>query len=692
MIGNPWQKIRRGLRCPPRVLARRLTSEWHRAADRMFAWRRVATDVDGFLRSMGDSTLEASWERLASRSYIGHRQAERASLERWCEGEVERILAAAENGVERWVDLLGSGQVRLGRPIDWHRDYKTGLTWPLGLASDLDYTNPERPSDVKFPWELSRLQWLIPVGQAYLLTHDDRYAANARELLEEWIEANPYMYGVNWACTMEVALRIVSWTWLFHVFQASPAWSDPGFRGRFLSSLHDHACFTEHYLEYSDVNGNHCTADAAGLVFAGLFFGRGPNAQRWLHRGWRLLCEEIRRQVSEDGVDFEASVAYHRLVLELFLLPAWYRERLDMPTPPAYRDRIIQMARFVQAYSRPDGSVPYGGDADDGRMLPLGGQPLNDHRYLIGLVGAGWCVTDLQAGFSGSFSEVYWHLGSTVCDRLEKARHKAPRAISTAFPQGGFRVMRNERDHVFVDCGPVGFAGRGGHGHNDCLSFEAVLNGQPLVIDCGSYVYTASLRERNAFRSTAYHNTPQVDSAEINRFPANGSPWQLQADASPRVLQWRPGPHRDLFRGTHTGYLRLPSRICPVRTVVLDHRVHGLLIEDCFQPQNPNCSEVQIEVPLHLAPDVRVHVLGNEVILEATNTERFRLVWDGQGPWQLDIGQGRASPSYGRVLPIVRLAWRYRGPACTRLQVALGPEHAFDEGDGWIQEALRECG
>ncbi len=35
--------------------------------------------------------------------------------------------------------------------------------------------------------------------------------------------------------------------------------------------------------------------------------------------------------------------------------------------------------------------------------------------------------------------------------------------------------MRNNVDHVFIDCGPLGLAGRGGHGHNDCLAFEAVL-------------------------------------------------------------------------------------------------------------------------------------------------------------------------------------------------------------------------
>ncbi|WP_373565591.1 heparinase II/III family protein, partial [Staphylococcus aureus] len=89
----------------------------------------------------------------------------------------------AENALAHRVDLLGSGPKELGTQIEWHTDFKTGLSWPPRYFSDIDYNNLGRPSDVKVPWELSRLQWLIPVGQAFLLTRDDRYAAEVRDVL-----------------------------------------------------------------------------------------------------------------------------------------------------------------------------------------------------------------------------------------------------------------------------------------------------------------------------------------------------------------------------------------------------------------------------------------------------------------------------------------------------------------------------
>jgi uncharacterized heparinase superfamily protein len=80
---------------------------------------------------------------------------------------------------------------------------------------------------------------------------------------------------------------------------------------------------------------------------------------------------------------------------------------------------------------------------------------------------------------------------------------------------------RNSVDHVSMTAGPLGPRRAWRHGHNDFLAFEACSNGELLIVDCGSYLYTASLRTRNAFRSDCRsHNTPRVDDEEINRFIA----------------------------------------------------------------------------------------------------------------------------------------------------------------------------
>jgi hypothetical protein len=426
---------------------------------------------------------------------------------------------------------------------------------------------------------------------------------------------------------------------------------------------------TERYLEYSDVNGNHCTADAAGLVVAGLFFGRGRNAVRWLNSGWELLCQELPRQVLPDGADFEGSLAYHRLVLELFLLPALYRQKCGLAVPAAYQERLIAMARFTRAYCRDDGTIPLIGDADDARALPLGSQAINDHRYLLGLVGSAWNVVDLTESFSGSRSEILWLLGPEAAAALpDRSVRPAGSRASQAFPDSGYYVLANDADHVFIDCASVGLAGRGGHGHNDCLSFEAVLDGCHLVTDCGSFVYTASASERNTFRSTAYHNTARVDGEEINRFNGPHDLWTLRYDARPHVRGWHADSSCTRFHGAHLGFQRLPHRVTPVRTFRLDHARHMLELEDAFEGEGIH----QVQIPLHLAPGVDIVDRQPGKLTLRCSGRKFCLEWNEAAGWELKVMRGRCSPSYGVLVSITCLQWSRSGELAA-FRLRMGP-------------------
>ncbi len=666
-----WSLLKRAAAKPPKVVLCRVCDEIRIEADRFFApimSRRLT--IARLVNRLGVGSFEELWDELGKRPFPAHtKMVDGDHFEAVCPADRVKILDKAARAERHQVDILGSGHLELGEDIDWHKDYKSGFSWPPAYIRSIDYNNPERPSDVKFPWELSRLQWLMPAGQAYLLTGEERYAETVRDVLSSWIDANPYAYSVNWACTMEVALRIISWTWFFHVFHQSAAWRDCAFRAKFLTSLYLHGLFTERHLERSDINGNHYAADAAGLFFAGLFFGNGVEPAHWQKLGWQILCDELPRQVHNDGVDFEASVPYHRLVLELFFLPALFRRVHGEEVPSWYRDRLLAMAKFTAAYSRLDGTVPLWGDADDARVLPFGGQSINDHRYLLGWLGSVWDVEELTDRFFGPLREVYWLLGPEVADSLGQRNAPSKESSrSVAFPDGGFYVMRNDQDHLFIDCGPVGLAGRGGHGHNDCLSLEARLAGCNLLSDCGAYLYTASYVNRNKFRSTASHNTPQIDQEEMNRFIRPDYLWNLHYDALPEVRCFDADPEMDLFVGTHAGYQRLDQPVAPVRTVALLHRHHLLAVLDTFE----GIGEHLVEIPFHLAPGVQATRGAENVLHLHVAGKSFDMVWDADG-WQVEEEEGLVSPSYGVALPIRRIVFRRHG-SLMPLLVCIAPE------------------
>ena len=657
LTNDLFGKVRRGIRKPPKVILKRLGFEISEYAERYLAPKRARRlTLDSLLKKTDHQNLYQLWNYLSKRPYFSiTNQTDALLFETYCPGEANLIFARAKLAMEHRVDLLGSGLIDLGRSINWHKDYKSQYDWPMDYMRDINYNNPERPSDVKFPWEVSRLQWLIPVGQAYLLSQDERYAELVKDILLDWIKHNPYACGINWACTMEVALRILTWTWFFHVFKAIQVWQNQVFQEQFLTMLYLHADFTERHLEYSDINGNHYTADAAGLVFAGLFFGESDAPLRWQDKGWVILRDELPKQVFSDGVDFEASVPYHRLVLELFFLPACYRKAQNLHVPIEYNDSLCRMAQFSASYAQPGGTVPLWGDADDARALPFGNQHINDHRYLPAYIGYLLENKSLMTPPAGSFGEHFWMYGASAVSQIQQEQ-KDTQITSCMFPQGGFYIMRNSHDHVFIVCGPLGLGGRGGHGHNDCLSFEAVLDEVKLISDCGAYVYTASYKERNLFRSTDYHNTPCIDDEEINRFIRWDYLWTLHNDAKPIVEVWQPGFDFDYFCGVHTGYQRLPDPVTPRREITLNHREHSLTIQDEILCNGRH----KVSIPLHLAPNIEASISDrdiNTITLQA-GQKRFTLCWEGSSKWMVEIVKARISPSYGVVVPIQKLLWQ----------------------------------
>lgn len=652
------------LRKSPRYVARRVWQEADCELDRWFAPRRARNlGRDRLLAMARVSSVKELWIRLRDRPFPAVTASmDAAALDRVEPGESARILAAAQLACERTVNVLGTGPVALGGSIDWARDYRVDMGWPSRFARSIDYVNRDRPSDIKIPWEISRLQWLIPTGQAYLLTGEARYAEAVRDILQDWMLKNPLAYTVNWSCTMEAAMRLFTWTWLFHVFAGSPSWRDETFRVRFLACLYLHGDFTRRHIEKADINGNHYTADLAGLVMAGYFFGDIGDAGLWQRIGWSGLQDEITKQVFSDGVDFEASCAYHRLVFELFLWPALFRQASSEVVPAFYVERLRAMARFAAAYSRPDGTSPLWGDADDARALPFGGQKLGDHRYLVGLAAMAFDDADLAALFSGPRSELVWVFG---LDKVAAFPPAPSRPVPSAgFPEGGVYVIRHEDCHVFIDCGPLGLAGRGGHGHNDALSFEAWLCGVPLIIDRGSLVYTASFDKRNEFRSTGSHNTPSVDGEEMNRFDPENL-WTMQNDARAECSIWQSGPTEDLFVGMHHGYQRMGVNI--ERQIRLEKESCVLEIVDAIDAQGHH----EVTIPFYLAPSVSVDRHGSEVRLRSGD-RIFSVAGQGDD-WTLEVDPCTISPSYGIALPSHRLVWKRSGPLPARLRVTIQP-------------------
>ena len=408
-----------------------------------------------------------------------------------CAQEIESL---AEGILSHRFPVLGA-TIDTGPAIDWRRDYVHGISSGPAYFRLVPYLDFARVGDHKVIWELNRHQHLVLLGQAWLITGRAEFLKEAWAQLESWMEANPFLRGINWTSALEVAFRALSWMWLWHFAGAE---MDAGLRRRFLTGLYRHGCFLESNLSVYFSPNTHLLGEAAALHALGAVFPEFP--ARWERAGAELVETQMRAQVRADGGHFEQSTYYHVYALDMFLLHA----ALGDPRPD-YREGLARMAGYLAAISGPAG-MPFLGDDDGGRLF----HPYGD-RSRFGRATLATCSLlpgrDEWPRDPAAVSEqAAWWLGERALGA--EARTGAPR--SCLFPDTGTAVMAAGGAHILIKAGPFG-PGSGGHSHADVLSFTASLGGEEILIDPGTCTYVSDAALREAFRGTAAHNTITVD-------------------------------------------------------------------------------------------------------------------------------------------------------------------------------------
>src|SRR5436853_5271525 len=234
----------------------------------------------GTHRRVVAALVDHFWERVPLRFFEGAARADTTArlIERIPETR-GRILAAADGICRGRFDLLGYRGLDFGDPVDWHLDPVSGRRAPFVHWSRLDPLDPAEVGDSKVIWELNRHQWGLHLGQAYRLTGDERYAEAFARYVQDWLRANPPGIGINWASSLEVALRLIAWCWALVLFEGARAVSAE-LRARLLAAIGGHARHVERYLSSYFSPNTHLTGEALGLVYAGALFPAPPPARR----------------------------------------------------------------------------------------------------------------------------------------------------------------------------------------------------------------------------------------------------------------------------------------------------------------------------------------------------------------------------------------------------------------------------
>ena len=482
--------------------------------------------------------------------------------------EQQATLAQATALLENRFELFGK-PISLADPIQWQHDPINGKAWPNKFWADIDTRDGETIGGVKWVWELNRHHQWVTLGKAFYLTQDERFAAALCRQWASWIEANPVGWGVNWTSPLEMALRIINWSWALAYIRPSAALT-PSLFADILQSVTAQANHIERYLSaYSSAN-NHLIGEAAGLAMAGLAFPWLPDAARWRERGLQIMEAELSPQILADGVPAEQAVHYLLFVLD-FNLVVWRLAALNGASVPAiWHEKLEAACDFLIHLMDGHGEVAHIGDSDDAWVVRLDARAeVNNFRSLLATGAALFRRADFKAAAGRWDEKSQWLLGDEGFDAFQ-ALPDAPNVVeSKVFPQGGYTALRDAGrtgDNVVIfDHGPLGFLATAAHGHADALSLTLNVDGQPLLIDPGTYAYQEGGAWRTYLRGTAAHNTVLVNGTDQSEMQGTFL-WGRKANAN--LVQWHSTPEFDRVVGEHDGYAT--QGVSHQRTVIFD--------------------------------------------------------------------------------------------------------------------------
>lgn len=539
--------------------------------------------------------------------------------------EDNEILNKADSILQHNFDILGM-KMCFKDKIHWNVDIKTNFQWKNLFYKDIKTVEFKNNSDVKVPWELSRFQHTYILVKAYEISNNKVYIKECENQILDWIKQNPYKGSVNWTCAMEVAIRACNWIVVIKYMDELDVLNE-NLKKKINISLYLHGEFIYNNLEKNILDSNnHYIADLIGLIWISLYFNNCSykeiknKSKKWLGFALEELDREIANQVFEEGVNYEISIPYHCLVTEMIA----FTEVVLNANNKKYNNDIVvkleQMISFIKLVTKKNNNIPLIGDMDSGRFIFFTSYNINDKRNFVHLI-------------------KYYNF------KYNKNNNDDAKSKIVVKKKSGYAIYKNNIYYFISRCGMNAMNGQGNHNHNDNLSFELNIRGIDFIIDPGTFCYTQSVKMRNMYRSTSFHNTLQIEDIEQNDYNEK----QLfkmkdQSEAKFHLINSKS------ILGEIRGYEK-KCNIIHKRQFNLEDSNFELI--DYLNDEKNKLKTIN----LFLDPNIDINSISKNKLELARGNIRLKIFSEKD----ISIKDGKVSPEYGVLIPTKLLSINFRG-------------------------------
>ncbi|MGI6705193.1 MAG: alginate lyase family protein [Clostridia bacterium] len=508
-----------------------------------------------------------------------------------------------------------------------------GNNWPLVYSRNIEFRNRDDMGDIRLAWEDGRHYQLVILAKAYYVTGDKKYLDGLKERFYDWIHKNPVNMGIHYISSMELAIRLQSWLWCYYLTDEE----DTGFQRDLLTAIRHHCLHIRRNLSLFSSANNHLIVETASLCIASILLPQLLQDLSLFKKSMDILRREVIRQTFSDGVNKEQAFHYQAFVMESLFLFMLAAKRNGIPIPQEIYDVLERMCEFIRNCMDREGHIPNVGDSDDGHVLNIIGREFNGYLSLLNLAEVFFDRVDFAVLPNHFDEQALWLLGE---DYRKSSGHIAL-LPSRVYKEGGYSVLRyNDEDRerlLLFDHGPLSLGTLAAHGHADALSICLHVDGKPVFIDPGTYIYNIRKEWRNFFRRTANHNTVCIDGRDQSQMLG---PFIWGRKAVCKLIDYRLDQQIETVCGQHNGYK--PLIHCRRVTFI---KPDIFIVEDRFLKAVGNRD---FELTYQIAPGFLISTGADGISLRRQDVFLFLAFF--QGPRQMigSVEKSWISPQFGR--------------------------------------------
>ena len=311
-------------------------------------------------------------------------------------------------------------------------------------------------------FNLHYFEFLMPMVDAYQRTGDSKYLQTIEDAISGWIKQNPCRSGGTGWASYPIAIRLTYWFSCY--FALEDVLSQP-LKKRMVSSIYEQYVYLSSHLE-KDLLANHYFEDLKALILSAIAF----QDDKMLECALKEFKVQCRAQILPDGMHYELSPMYHKIILE----------------------DVMRVAVALRSIGRQDNEI---------------------EQYLPKMLDVAYSFEDGLARIP-----LFNDGGNNVAKSLEallaagKNHFGLTPHLVNQLTDSGYYFFQHGNWRLIVDAGAPGAKENPGHAHCDAMSFELFHNGEPVLVNCGTFAYQCD--DRAFFRSTAAHNTVMIDGTE----------------------------------------------------------------------------------------------------------------------------------------------------------------------------------